>query len=562
MLPFQKSDNPKLFLISIDSLDSRYLQTDNGFKGLQSEYSNIMPNVNHFLSESTYFPHARCWLPAATEMNHLNAVAGTNSNLTGIIGVSIQLSNWDKNGNAVFVPINLNIAKDHEGKPIHTIFNSYKMKWPNSKTFIISGTNSITNMFRYNNSGVDILIDAIIHPEYITPLKRSNKFYINQNDRNFQTNVSKDQKLFSKISYEIKPRHFPPDKWVVNSAIDLFNNEKPDFGLIILAQMDYIQHAFGTAWDHSEFSLINNRLISKINRAVYKDAIINAIHDIDYQFGRLVNTIKNNYDNPIIVLYSDHGHATTNSSETAWKIIRRSIKRKYNYSTNTDVEYLLKKNHAIPKNFKNFKDFSFVGISSMGLLNFKKIKDIPDNEKIAAAKRILSNHILFNKQKMIHETPWYVFDRNDMVNGIRGICDPKELSHDYYMKENQNESEIKIIWPDLIILCKENWQIPVDFRFFKKLGLPMPNSLIKKFLPWYTYLGTHGGPDTNKIIMAFSGPMIPKGNAIMDEVFSLNFRISDIAITLSKILNIHLINKTIGQDLSRYFNKDYNINAS
>ena len=49
------------------------------------------------------------------------------------------------------------------------------------------------------------------------------------------------------------PAHFPSDRWIVDTALKLLDRERHDLGVILLAQMDDAQHAFGTVSDPDEF---------------------------------------------------------------------------------------------------------------------------------------------------------------------------------------------------------------------------------------------------------------------------------------------------------------------
>ncbi|MCX5860047.1 MAG: alkaline phosphatase family protein [Proteobacteria bacterium] len=87
--------------MSIDSLHPNYLTLDASGSGTGSEGNWLLPNLRKFLDQSVHYPQARCFLPSATDMNQLNAVAGTSSAQTGILGVWAQPSGWDNDGNIV-----------------------------------------------------------------------------------------------------------------------------------------------------------------------------------------------------------------------------------------------------------------------------------------------------------------------------------------------------------------------------------------------------------------------------------------------------------------------------
>ncbi|MDP8257732.1 MAG: twin-arginine translocation signal domain-containing protein, partial [Candidatus Alcyoniella australis] len=130
---------PKVLLISIDSLDPRILGLDRNGEPGGKPGDWLMPNVREFLDRSTNFEDSRCYLPAATDMNHLNAVAGTHSGLTGVFGVSLQVFDWNRDGTAKVVHTDLAYTRDDRGRKLDTLFTAFKRRWPQSRTLYAAG---------------------------------------------------------------------------------------------------------------------------------------------------------------------------------------------------------------------------------------------------------------------------------------------------------------------------------------------------------------------------------------------------------------------------------------
>ncbi len=107
-------------------------------------------------------------------MNHLNAMAGTSSAQTGIIGVWAQPERWDENGEILIAHSNLSLAKDDQGRPVDTLFHAWKRRWPDSRTLLITGKEWVGEMFKDQKPGtcVDILATGPEHPAYLQPPKR------------------------------------------------------------------------------------------------------------------------------------------------------------------------------------------------------------------------------------------------------------------------------------------------------------------------------------------------------------------------------------------------------
>jgi hypothetical protein len=111
-----------------------------------------MPSVRAFLNRAVWYPEAKAYLPAATDMNHLNALAGTSTAQNGIIGVWAQPVGWDEKGKAIIRNSHLSMARDDQGRPVDTLFHAWKRRWPGSKTLLITGKED-GEMFRQPAAG-------------------------------------------------------------------------------------------------------------------------------------------------------------------------------------------------------------------------------------------------------------------------------------------------------------------------------------------------------------------------------------------------------------------------
>lgn len=76
----------RLIYIAIDALHPKYLELDS--KGLLGGKDGdwLMPSIRSFLNRAVWYPEVKAYLPAAADMNHLNALAGTSMAQNGIIG--------------------------------------------------------------------------------------------------------------------------------------------------------------------------------------------------------------------------------------------------------------------------------------------------------------------------------------------------------------------------------------------------------------------------------------------------------------------------------------------
>lgn len=557
----KSSKQEKLIFIAIDALHPKYFELDaRGMPGGQ-EGNWLMPNICSFLKNSLWYRNAKAYLPAATDMNHLNVLAGTSSAQTGIIGVWAQPTGWDENGEAIVTPSSLSFARDDKGRPVDTLFQAWKRRWPNSKTMFITGKEWVGEMFRKNenvSSGIDILVTGPHHPNYLLPPQRES---LTEPDTDKDPACDPESKRFgffgksmgasdimtrlytgqgSLLTWQMEhfANHFPHDRWIVDSTLEIFNREKPDMAYILLAQCDDAGHTIGSAWDSSEFincdppykppggceNKPEYQLVSSRNKLLFKEAILDIIRDVDIQFGRLITGLKNQgiLDKATIILLSDHSAVNHLYSEDF---------------SSTDCIGLLEKKGIIMKNTgtRREKDVYAFSVSSYGVLYWHANK-----ENVPKAKELLLAHRALNPQTGKNECPWWVLDRYDMKNGLTGVCLPGELYHSYYVDVDKEKT---IIWPDLIILAKNGWQIPVYNGQVPNVGIKAP----KWSPPWRVYNGGHGSVDTLPIVAAIS---IPGGKTGIND---MPIRIADLGITAASLFGLKLKSTTIGKDLSKTF---------
>ncbi len=548
----------KLIFIAIDGLHPKYLGLDaRGLPG-GSEGNWLMPNINTFLKNSLWYKNAKSFLPAATDMNHLNVLAGTSSGQSGIIGVWAQPTGWDENGDAVITRTNMSFVRDDKGRPVDTLFRAWKRRWPESKTMFITGKEWVGEMFRESgntSSGIDILVTGPEYPDYLkAPQKESfahpdtdtdaacepesghlGFFGKSMSPNSVMTRLYTGQGSMLTWQMENFPDHFPHDRWIVDSALEIFNREAPDMAYILLAQCDDAGHTIGSAWDPSEFINVNPpfeppcgcenkpeyQLVSSRNKLLFKEAIMDAIRDVDIQFGHLIDGLKQQgvLDNANVILLSDH--SSTNHLYTE------------DFSS-TDCVGILKKAGIIEKGgIPEKKEMYAFSVSSYGVLYWRENK-----ENVAKAKEVLLTHRTLNPQTGKEECPWWVLDRSDMKNGVSEVCLPGELYHNYYVDIDKEKT---LIWPDLIILAKNGWQIPVYNGQIPNVGIKAPTWAP----PWRVYNGGHGSIDTLPIVAAISIPGGKKGTQ------ERHIRIADLGVTAAALSGLKLKSTTVGKDLSK-----------
>lgn len=514
-----KKKPKKLIYIAIDALHPAYATLDAKGNPGGSPGNWLMPNIRSFLEKSLWYPEALAHLPAATDMNHLNAMSGTSSAQTGIIGVWAQPASWDGD-KAILKRSHLSFAKDDQGRPVDTIFHAWKRAWPESKTMMISGKEWVAEMFKddIGRPSVDLIVTGKDHPPYLAQPHRESftdpgtdkdasddyesgrrgyfdfshmkwgRILGHMSPSNTMTRLYTGQGSLLTVQMEHFPKRFPHDGWVVDSTLDIFRRENPDLAYILLAQCDDGGHCIGTAHDPFEFIKgnpeltsprtkmnPNNFMVSARNRLIVKEGVLDSIRDVDHQFGRLIAGFEEQgiLNNSNIILLSDHSAINHLSIDDFFS---------------TDVMGILEVGGI---NIQGVYAFS---VSSYGVLYWRERK-----VEAGRARSLLLSHRAKNPQTGKMECPWWVIDRNDMRNGVPGVCLPGVLYHSFYVDVDR---ERNMLWPDLIILAKNGWQIPVYNGHIPNVGISVP----KWAPPWRVYNGGHGSVDTLPIIAAIRTP--------------------------------------------------------
>jgi arylsulfatase A-like enzyme len=324
------------------------------------------------------------------------------------------------------------------------------------------------------------------------------------------------------------PEHFPHDRWIVDSALEIFRRQDPDMAYILMAQTDDACHCIGSGWDPSEFVASREpvepakgcemkpeyALVSSRNPLLFREATLDVIRDVDLQFGRLMKGFERQgiLQNATIILLSDHSAVNHLYTE--------------DFST-TDVMAILEKGNLVTAG--NIYCFS---VSSYGVLYWRDRK-----ETVPAAKDLLLKHRAWNPQTRKQECPWWVLDRRDMKEGVKDVCLPGELYHKYFVEADREKS---MIWPDLILLAKNGWQIPAYNGHVPNVGIKAPS-----WTPGFrVYNGGHGSVDTLPIVAAIAVPGGKPG------VLPRPIRIGDLGATAASLMGLKLRSTVIGQDLS------------
>ena len=539
----------KLIFIAIDSLHPAYLSLDRRGYGAGSAGDWLMPNVRRFLDCALWYPKAKCFLPAATDMNHLNVLAGTNTAQTGIFGVARHMTGWDNRGRPIVRPAHLSLARDAQGRPVDTLFHAWKRRWPQSTTAFVSGKGWVADMFRETGgrSPVDLIVTGSDHPVYLRPPLQES-FADPPTDRDAGCDPeSPGARLFSWKRLEFdplvfkafegqgglltrimegNPDRYPHDRWIVDSALALFEREDPDLAYVLMAQADDAGHCLGAAWDPAEFvsanqpfvpdkkckNLLEYQFVSQRNRLLYREAILDSLRDVDIQFGRLIDRLAAMgwLDRGIVILVSDHAmvnHLRVDGVEA------------------TDFMAILRREGLCEK-----RDALALTVSGYGCIYWRNRSD-----RVAAAKDALMAHRAINPVTGRSECPWWVLDRTDMIHGVPGVSLPGELES---AKQSTGQAE-GVCRPDLLLLSQNGWQLPVYRGQVPNVNYQVPGWLP----PFHLFSGGHGSVDTLPITAAIALPGGKTGQSQRE------IRIADLGVTAAALVGLSLSNAAAGHDL-------------
>jgi hypothetical protein len=453
------------------------------------------------------------------------------------------------------------MARDDQGRPVDTLFHAWKRRWPGSKTLFITGKEWVGEMFRQPaaESGVDMVVTGAHFPTYLqAPQKESFADPLTDTDgscdpesgsagffgwkelrwgnllRHFSPSTvmsrlrSGQGGLLTRQMVRY-PEHFPHDRWIVDSTLEIFRQQDPDMAYILMAQTDDAGHCVGCGWDPSEFVVSwepvdlakgcemkpEYAMVSGRNPLLFREPILDVIRDVDIQFGRLMKGFEEQgiLQNSTIILLSDHSAVNHLYSEDF---------------SSTDVMAILEKGDLV----KNGNVYAF-SVSSYGVIYWRDRKEL-----VPAAKDLLLKHRAWNPQTKKEECPWWVLDRRDMKSGVKDVCLPGELYHTYFVETDRERS---MIWPDLIVLAKNGWQIPAYNGHVPNVGVQAPSWTP----PFRVYNGGHGSVDTLPIVAAIAVPGGRQG------VHPRPIRIGDLGATAAALMELELRSTVIGQDLSR-----------
>jgi len=484
------SEQPKIYFLSIDGLSPRYLML--GRQGeLEPAYDELlMPNVRAFLTEASWFPQARCSLPAATDMNMFGLYSGSWPGTAGIPYVINFFKGWDEEG----MPVSSEISSDDlrfgpDGQPVLSIFDVAKDPAyggdPDTFTALLSGKHQVENLFR---TGFETHLDILADGQFLTYYMTESQPYVlgdpisdedAATDRDGTLLLPLDEYKMHAYGHGLAgddPSLYPSDRWVVYNALRILAAEDPDIFSIHIGNVDKIQHAAGAAHLPQEWIdpgtpdvLWDDINIYNIN--ANREPVIDIVHEADVCIEKILNVLEMRrvMDESIIVLASDHNGTTF-------------------------------MNHQL--NVQALLDAEGLGdaVRSFGAYGNKANVFLWDQDYTEAIETTLENFTMYHSVLQREVNPLVVITQEEMLSGIDSVLgrigrDGEALrgeSYSEWLIDYPVTDNSKVVWPHMCIHTLYRFQI-------------------LKVSEWPHQLGGHSHMPEMPSLLAIKGPEFAQG---------------------------------------------------
>ncbi len=510
------SERRNVYYWSVDSLDPAYLELNRLGTGPGHEGDWLMPNLRAFISQAVNYTNARAYLPAATDMNHTNALAGTYTGTAGIFNVTGTFVDFTEHHEVITAYNSTDLMLYGSGEPVKRVFEVAKE---------VSGGKSLTGFWSNKNwladleggRNVDIVGSSERFPLFFPP---PNKY--SSGDPKTDTNPADPMSgPFSSCFYSntlaeiviptllgqfnlllglgmyvvpvsmfmgMNPGMHSEDRYIAESFFRSIQEEDPDVSYINIADLDNTGHLTGCSlpgpeWDtRGTPSPIDD--LSRYNPWMRRDECLDHCREADELFGQFIQLLKERgvYDNSVIVFLSDHGMENVKDPQRGYETI--------------DLREILRE-----RGLTHFEDYIEVG---GGGINFIYCDDPSIRDFI---QQTLEDFTIDDPQ-LGPVKPLMVIDREEMENGVDygpfGRLRPGELYSEYWI--NHPHQPGGQLWPDLFVFSVYNYQVVAHGDYLASganaigMVLAMPDS-VKLGFP-----ASHGGFQTSHIALVFKAP--------------------------------------------------------
>jgi len=537
---------------SIDSMDPEYLYLNRAGTGPGSPGDWLMPGLHAFLDQGVNYTNARAFLPAATDMNHTNALAGTYTGTAGVFLVGGTVRGFDAHDEDIGAPNSMDLMKyGPDGKPVERIYEVAKKK---------TGGKALCGFWSNKNWLADLegerTVDIVGNSERFPLFFPAPRKYIagdpsSDADPNDPLSGPFSMSLYSDTLHEILiptllgqfslllglgmyivpvslffgllPGSHAEDQYLKQSFFRSILEEDPDVSYINVADLDNTGHFTGSSWTQDEWDTKGTPGAaddeSVFSPWMRRDECLDICRDVDILFGQFIDLLKQRgvYDNSVIVVLSDHGMENVKDPR---KVLEGG--KKYQI---IDLRKVLRERGILYK-----EDFHENGGAGSVIW-------CDDPLKTAKIESILEQYTV-DDPLLGKVCPLTVVNRREMRKGVdfgsAGRVLPKELYSQYWI--NNPDPVNGHQWPELFVFPRYHYNICTHGQVlsggFNPIGISLGNipDSVQMGFPAY-----HGGLDTSRIPLILKAPAgyrgYTPGGAIGTEV-----RISDIAPTIYQIM--------------------------
>ena len=480
----EATNQKKIIYVHIDALNPEYLYLNAKGTGPGSSGDWLMPNLQAFMTQSTNYKNAYDSLPSYTDPQTVCALTGFTTGKNGVTTVIGLYCGRDANNIPVIKPVDSSILRyGPEGKPVPTMFDVAKQANPKAYTAFAGNKNWVTNYFIKEQGGVDLVLTGQNMPPYISPPKA----YVLGDPPTDSNPLDPGGKIGLPLG--LAPGLCASDRWIMDGAIRLFDNEDPDVMYIHLGDMDGIQHNCGTSWNPAEWDDRGTPWmgddINLINPDAVRDDPLDVAREADSLFGALWSYLdqRGSLADTYIVVLSDHGQVTGNPD-------------------GIDLRTILAEN-----GFSNMEDYDlFTSDMTAGFFLLRP-------ELAGAIEEALE---YAPPPPGLTKNPWVVLNREEMKTGIdqftgKTVGKPMELYSEFYV-EHEVPSTDQVKWPNIVVFFDSPYHSVESFASAGEYAKVLTE----------IHLGIHGGFATQPIALLAYGPRFPKNQVINDTVSILD----------------------------------------
>jgi len=503
------------------------------------------------MDDGVNYTNADVYLPAATDMNHTNALAGSYTGTQGLYMVGGCVRGFTEHDEMLLAENSMDLMLyGCEGEPLERIYEVAKEVtgdralcgfWSNKnwlaeiegeRTVDIVGTSERVPLFfpapyKYDAAGDpqtdenpgdpmsgpfsmcfysdtmrEILIPALLGQ--FNPLVALSMYFV----------------PYSR-SIGMTPGNHCEDRYLVNSFFRSIAEEDPDVCYINAADLDNTGHFTGSSWSQDEWDTAGTPGAwddeSAFSPWMRRDECIDIMREVDALFADFIQLLRNRgvYYNSVVVLLSDHGMENVKDQRNGYEVL--------------DLRLILREQGLLYP-----EDYYEAGGTEMNFIW------CDDTAKLRAIEAFIEGYTV-DDPDLGEVQPLIAINRDEMASGVDygtlGQVRPLELYSEYWIGHEPGAPTYEgQLWPDLFIFPRYNYNVAAHGRALA--GAANPVGVVLGNIPDNVKLGfpaSHGGLQTTNMPLIFKAPAGWDGYTPGSE-YAGQVEIGDITPTIYRIL--------------------------